>query len=187
MTQTPESQTKHNDNAPFYRQPIFWMLMSGSILVVIAAFVSFGIAKTHAQDMVSDDYYKDGKHINLQIDRDNHALERNISAQVMFNPEGSAVKVFVNGQFEAQNGVKLLLLHPTRQDEDRTIELKAINGNEFAAQFEPLPPTVHWYIRVEDGQGVWRVQEKWLPNQGGAVMLKAQVPTLSVSAPQSVD
>lgn len=170
-------QINHTDQAPWFRQPIFWMLMSGPIIVVIAAFVSFGLAKTHAQEMVSDDYYKDGKHINLQIDRDQHALERHIQAQVMFNPEGTAVKVFVSGQFDAKDGLNLVLLHPSRQTEDKKITLKALSVNEFVAEFEKLPVAVHWYVRVEDGKGVWRVQDKWLPSQGGALLLKANVPT----------
>ncbi len=154
--------------------------MSGPIIVVIAAFVSFGLAKTNAQEMVTDDYYKDGKHINLQIDRDQHAVERGINAQVMFNPEGTAAKVFITGKLEPQNGVNLVLQHPARQAEDRKITLKHLSGNEFIAEFPALPPAVHWYVSVEDGKGVWRVQHKWLPSQGGAVQMAASVPAFAV-------
>ena len=179
MQENSNSSKKYDDNAPFYRQPIFWMLMSGPIIVIIAAFASFGLAKSHAQDMVTDDYYKDGKHINLQLDRDQHAIDRDISAQIMFNPENTAAKVFINGKFEPKDGVNLLLMHPSRQTEDRKIVLQTLGEHEFNATFEALPKTVHWYVRLEDGKGVWRIEQKWLPSQGNTLMIKASLPTNS--------
>lgn len=172
---------QYDDNAPFYRQSVFWMLMAGPILVVLAALISFGWTSTHAQELVTDDYYKDGKHINLQLDRDQRAIERNISAQIMFNPERSAVKIFINGQFEPKDGINLLLMHPSRQAEDRKMTLQAISANEYSATFAPLPPTVHWYVRLEDGQNVWRVEQKWLPSQGNVLTIKASLPTGAIS------
>lgn len=176
---------KYDDNAPWFKQPIFWMLMSGPIIVVIAAFASFGFAKTHAQELVTDDYYKDGKHINMQIDRDQHAKEKGISAQVLFNPEGTAVKVFVNGQFEQADGLTLVMLHPARQAYDRKIALSPDATGGFTATFEPLPKAVHWYVRLEDNKGVWRVENKWLPSQGGASQLTAWDLSKPVSAPNT--
>lgn len=174
----------NSDQAPWFRQPIFWLLMSGPIIVVVAAFVSFGLAKTHAQEMVTDDYYKDGKHINLQLDRDYHAIERNIQAQMMFNPEQTAVKVFVSGKINAEDGLVLRLMHPALQAQDRIIPLKATSANEFVAQFDKIPHAVHWYVRLEDGKNVWRLEQKWLPSQGGVLMMKAHLPTSAASESQ---
>lgn len=171
---TPEQQQALN-NRPWYRQPIFWILMSGPIIVVIAAFFTFGLAKTNADDMVSDDYYKDGKHINLQLDRDVEAVKRNLHAQILFNSDYTAAKVFVAGDFDHNQPLKLSLLHPAKKANDQTVELKPTNtaasGNryEYLAAFDKLPATVHWYLRIEDQSGKWRLETKWLPNQGNAI------------------
>lgn len=154
--------------------------MSGPILVVIAAFITLKIASDNIADLVSDDYYKDGKHINLQLERDVEAVKRRILAQVLFNTEKTAVKVFVSGDFDRNAPLKLTLLHPARKDADHIVDLKAVGAqpsgdkHEYMATFDALPATVHWYVRVEDAAGTWRVEEKWLPSQGGAVNLQAK-------------
>lgn len=157
---------QNNDNAPWYRQPIFWMLMSGPIIVIIAAFFTFGLAKTNADDLVTDDYYKDGKHINMEIKRDEFARHNNIAAQVMFNPEGTMAKVLVSGQFNPKDELTLLLMHPAKKSLDQVVKLMPSANGEYNGKLNPLPKTVHWYVRLEDGQGLWRVESKWLPSQG---------------------
>ena len=169
-----------NNNAPWFKQPVFWALMSGPILVVVAGFFTFGLAKKHANDMVSDDHYKEGKHINLQLKRDVAAMQKHITAQVILNDEETAAKVFVSGEFDKTARLKLSLLHPTRQSDDTTVDLQATsaasmgNQTEYTAKFAALPKTNHWYVRVEDISGNWRVEGKWLPSQGNVVLLQAK-------------
>ncbi|MDO4433491.1 MAG: FixH family protein [Alysiella sp.] len=172
------SVEEQRSQAPWYRQPIFWILMSGPIIVVIATSITLNIASDNISDMVSDDYYKDGKHINLQLERDVVAMQRNIHAQVFFNDENNAAKVFISGDFDPKQTINLLLQHPAKKEYDQIIELKALDvpvsgdKHEFSAVFQSLPSTIHWYVRIADAAGTWRIEEKWLPNQGGAVSLK---------------
>jgi len=89
----------------------------------------------------------------------------------------NAAKVFVSGQFDTKQPLNLLLMHPTRKADDQTVKLRAVtaepqNGRmEYEAVFKPLRPTNHWYLRVEDASGVWRVENKWIVSQGNAVNL----------------
>lgn len=177
------------DNEPFYRQPIFWILMSGPFIVVVAAFFTFGLAQTNVTDLVSDDYYKDGKYINMQIQRDEEAIKRNIQAQMLVNPEGTAAKVFVSGDYDRNVPLNLLLLHPAKKAFDQTITLKPLKQSgdkmEYVAVLQTLPKAVHWYVRIEDSAGVWRVEEKWLPSQGLAVSLSPNANVVKVLSSQS--
>ena len=84
---------------PWYKEPWPWLLMSGPAIVVVAAFVTLWLAASNSSDLVSDDYYKDGKHIDLDIKRDTAAIERGINAQVLISPDGSAVRVYLSGRF----------------------------------------------------------------------------------------
>ena len=65
----------------WYKEPWPWLLFSGPAIVVVAAFVTLYLAASGSSDLVSDDYYKDGKHINLQLERDVEAAKRGIVAQ----------------------------------------------------------------------------------------------------------
>ena len=168
----------HPDNAPWYRQKVFWILMAGPIIVVFAALATWRIASQNADDLVSDDYYKDGKHINLYIERDAEAAKLNVEAQVFFNSEGTAAKVFVGGKFQHGEALKLLLLHPAKKAFDQTLPLQASSAprsgdkSEYTVNMQPLPRAVHWYVRLENEKGTWRVENKWLPSQGASVTLK---------------
>ena len=88
----------------------------------------------------------------------------------------NAAKVFVSGEFDGNQPLKLLLMHPTRKADDQTVNLKPVGGvqndrAEYEAVFKTLPPTNHWYLRVEDAAGMWRVENKWITSQGNAVDL----------------
>ena len=64
----------------------------------------------------------------------------------------------------SQTAIKPVAVHPTRKADDQTVKLRAVtaepqNGRmEYEAVFKPLRPTNHWYLRVEDASGVWRVE-----------------------------
>lgn len=162
----------------WYKEPWPWILMAGPAIVVVAAFATFYIAQINAADLVSDDYYQDGKHINLDIKRDQAAFDRHISAQVLINPNGDAAKILLSGNFDPTHPLKLTFLHPAKRGFDQSVELKmpsnAQPGStvELNAALKPLPQTQHWYVRLEDESGKWRVEDKWIVNQGNAVTLK---------------
>lgn len=177
------------NDAPWYRQKIFWMLMSGPIIVVIAGIATFVIAARNDSDLVSDDYYKDGKHINLQLARDEEAARRRIRAQVLFNPEGTAARVFVGGDYDRKVPLRLLLLHPVQKAGDQTAKLKAADTpqsgdqTEYTASFaQALPKLAHWYVRLEDSGGQWRVEAEWQPAAGAAVNLLPKTTAAPVPA-----
>lgn len=137
--------------------------------------------------MVTDDYYKEGKYINMQIERDEAAAQRRIQAQVLFNHDGTAAKIFISGDFDKNVPMQLLLLHPAKKAYDQTVPLKASNAppsgdkTEYTAAFNALPPAVHWYLRLEDTQGKWRVESKWEPKAGNATMLMPKFDEMSAS------
>ncbi|WP_267897794.1 FixH family protein [Neisseria chenwenguii] len=165
-----------NNAKPWYKQFWPWLLMAGPIFVVIASVSMFFVAKFSMTDLVTDDYYKDGKHIDIQLHRDEEASKRRIQAQVLISPDMNAAKVFVSGDFDRKQPLKLLLMHPARKVDDQTVTLKAVSPEgaakaEYDAVFKPLPNANHWYVRLEDGTGVWRVENKWLVSQGNAVSL----------------
>ena len=83
--------------------------------------------------------------------------------------------------------MQLLLLHPAKKAYDQTVPLKASNAppsgdkTEYTATFNALPPAVHWYLRLEDTQGKWRVESKWEPKAGNAAMLMPKFDEMAAS------
>lgn len=93
--------SKKNNVQPWYKNFWPWFLMVGPIFVVIASVSMFFVAKQNMTDLVSDDYYKDGKHIEIELHRDEEAVKRQIQAQVLISPDMDKAKVFVSGDFDA--------------------------------------------------------------------------------------
>ncbi len=102
--------------------------MAGPIFVVIASVAMFFVAKEHATDLVTDDYYKDGKHIDIQLHRDEEAVKRHMQVQVLISPDKDAAKVFVSGEFDPKQPLNLLLMHPTKKSEDQTVKLNPVSA-----------------------------------------------------------
>ncbi|MDO5639358.1 MAG: FixH family protein [Neisseria sp.] len=170
------SLDKQDKSRVWYKEPWPWLLMAGPAIVVVAAFTTFYIAQKNAPDLVSDDYYKDGKHIDIQLHRDEEAVKRHIEAQVLVSPDNNAAKVFVSGDFDAQEPMNLVLMHPAQKANDQTVKLQAdgaASGDKatYSAVFKPLPKANHWYVRLEDAAGIWRVENTWVVSQGNAVSL----------------
>ena len=166
------------DTQPWYKEPWPWILMAGPAIVVVAGFTTFYLAQKNAADLVSDDYYKDGKHIDIELKRDEAAIERKISSQVLISPSLDSAKIFVSGRFDHQAPLRLVLLHPAKKAYDQEVALTPAQGGilsgdkvEYNAVFKPLPQAQHWYVRLEDVGGQWRVEDKWIVSQGNAIDL----------------
>ena len=173
----------------WYKEPWPWLLMAGPAIVVVAGFITFYLAQVNAADLVSDYYSKDGKHIDIQLHRDEEALKRHIAAQVLVSPDNNAAKVLVSGDFDAAQPLNLVLMHPAKKAYDQTVKLLPAQGgvasgnkHEYSAVFKPLPDANHWYVRLEDAAGKWRVEDKWIVSQGNALNLK---PMDKLLAPQA--
>lgn len=158
---------------PWYKEPWPYYLAIGPVIVLIAGFVTYYIAATTADSLVTDDYYKEGKNINLQLERDQLALANKVDATVMFSPDGTTARIFMNGTFDSTDELSLHLMHPTLQEYDQVIKLtpNAVNKNLYEAELKALPASKTWYVRIDDADSEWRIQGKWLTSQGSTVEL----------------
>ncbi|MDO4997814.1 MAG: FixH family protein [Neisseria sp.] len=174
----PEQEKSQQKSKVWYREPWPWLLMAGPAIVVVAAFYTFYLAQQNAVELVSDDYYKDGKHIDLDLKRDREAVKRNIHAQVLISPDNNAAKIFISGNFDSNTPMRLTFLHPAKKVNDQSVALKAADApksgdkTEFSAVFKPLADAKHWYVRLEDEANQWRVEDKWIVGQGNALNLQ---------------
>ena len=183
--------TEQQQSKVWYKEPWPWFLMAGPEIVVVAAIATFMIAQENNSDLVSDDYYKDGKHIDMDIKRDQEAVQRDIHAQILISPDNQAAKVFISGNFDPKAEIKLTFLHPAKKAHDQSVVLKAagevLSGNkaEYQAVFKPLPHAKHWYVRLEDSNRIWRVEDKWIVSQGQAINLQPMGKLFSQGKPDT--
>lgn len=113
--------------------------MAGPIIVVFASIATYMIAQRTNSDLVTDDYYKEGKYINIVLERDTEAQKRNIHAQVLISPNYDAAKIFLTGDFDRTQPLDLQLIHPARQALDQKVRLQPTPGG--SAVKPNIPPS----------------------------------------------
>ena len=110
------------DTKPWYCQFWPWLIIALPATVVVAGISMIRLAHHSADDMVVDNYYKDGKAINQSLGQDQRAVELNMVAELSFNFDSGQLIVSLAGDELPQNLV-LHLYHPIEADHDTTVLL----------------------------------------------------------------
>ncbi len=134
-----------NDTKPWYRHFWPWFLMALPASVVVAALWTGYIANKHADDLVVDEYYKDGLAINVQLAKKQRAAELGLSARLRFN--GDLVTVELSGPVK-DSGLRLLLSHPMEADRDFALPLVRVAPGVYRGSLEQaIAPHWHWTLQ----------------------------------------
>ena len=144
---------------PWYREPWPWLLMAGPAIVVVAGFFTLALAIQSADGLVADDYYKQGKAINMTLTRDARARELGYRAQVTLNANGQVALRFEDA-LPTAGALKLTLHHPTRAGFDREILLARAVDNSYTAAMPPIDAS-RWSMTLEDEARTWRLTGDW--------------------------
>jgi len=87
------------DTQPWYRQFWPWFLILLPASVVVAGLTTLVLANRHADDLVVDDYYKDGLAINRKLEKQQRADQQGISV----NPQNEEWTKFWDDFKKEQN------------------------------------------------------------------------------------
>ena len=125
--------------------------------VVVAGLSTAYIANRHADDLVVDEYYKDGLAINVQLAKKQRAAELGVSAQLHFI--GDIVTVELTGPVR-DSGLRLQLSHPLEADRDFAVPLVRVSPGLYRGSMgQEIMPHWHWTLqglRRDD----WRLDGK---------------------------
>jgi len=122
--------------------------------VVVAGLSTAYIANRHADDLVVDDYYKEGLTINRRIEKKRRATDLSLSARLQFSDE--AVTVAIVGPVEASK-LRLLLSHPLEADEDFAVALSKVSPGHYRGVLEhKIAPHWYWILETQQENG-WRL------------------------------
>lgn len=145
---------------PWYREPWPWLLMAGPAMVVVAGFITLGMAIQSFDGLVADDYYKQGKTINRTIERDTRAQQLGYRAAIRLAAAGGAVQLAFTGNAPDARELRLGLHHPTRGGLDREFLLLRSDDGSYSAAM-PALEHARWKIVVDDSKREWRLTGEW--------------------------
>jgi hypothetical protein len=148
------------DKNPWYRNPMVWMIIAIPFVAICSSSVILWYAATTKDSLVVDDYYKQGLAINMVLDRDRHAAEKKLSANLIIQSEQKLVKIkFQKGLLpDYPETLMLHLYHATRADSDTKLTMLHGQGDQYIGYLKHSLPPGFWYIEL--GNKDWRLSAK---------------------------
>lgn len=152
------------DTKPWYKQFWPWFIIALPASAVIAGITTVFIAYENADSLVVDDYYKEGKAINLRSERLREAERRGYSAK-LDRLKGNFVHLTFASAKPINAELNLDWIHPTQSERDFSMRLKRQPDGSYQGQAQQGTDG-RWYLRLS-------VAEEWL--------LKTEIGTSSTS------
>ena len=137
------------DLKPWYRQFWAWFILSPLITVVIVSSITVTLAVKNADDRVVDNYYKEGRAINMRLDQDLLAISLDINAQLNFDTISDDLILMLNSQaYELPKYLSLELSHPAHVERDHKLLLTRTTANQYNAELSDEVLNSRWYLRL---------------------------------------
>ncbi len=147
---------------PWYREPWAWFILSPLIVVVLVSTYTIYTAVKNRDDVVNEDYYKEGRMINVHLEQEQLAQSMGLAMSLKVDHQILELVVDLNGRFESLNNVSIEFSHPSDAAKDKTFVLESITKNRYrAGLLDSLKG--RWYVKVSglDDQGrPWRLMKQ---------------------------
>jgi uncharacterized protein len=151
LQQDPTSDVADEASKPWYRQFWFWFVFSPLIYIVIMCSVTVTIALKGADDVIIDNYYKEGRMINQALEQDKRAQELGLSGDLGFDRTTGEVSLTIaNPPTDVALMPEQLLLmmgHPVKAAKDQLITLTAIAPGKYRGELVS-EPDYSWYLTL---------------------------------------
>ena len=148
-------QTKQHSNSPWYKHFWVWWIIGAKVAVISACIATGILIYKNPTSMVVDDYYEEGRAINLQLTREANAIELGIAFQARFSGDELALR-FTEYEPEQRAALHVVLYHPTLDAKD--IDLRVPHtGDGWYRITLPREIIGNWRILIEPFDQQWRV------------------------------
>jgi len=148
---------QREDTDPWYRQFWPWFLIALPGSVVIAGFVTLYIANRYSDDLVVQNYYKDGLAINQQLEKQARARDLGVGASLLLLGDRVQVRLQSPANSDGEPAtLNLLLSHPLESDRDFAVDVERVAPTLYVgAMPDAAGPNWHWTL--EPAEGGWRL------------------------------
>lgn len=130
---------------PWYKQFWPWFLFGLPGSVVVAGLITVWIAIDGSDDMVNDDYYKEGLAINQQLEK--QQLARDLGLRAELNLDGEQLSLTLRGNTAMPSTIELFLSHPASDTLDIKLTMVQAQAGYYLAR-ATIPPQ-RYYLSIE--------------------------------------
>ncbi|RUO25687.1 hypothetical protein CWE09_02860 [Aliidiomarina minuta] len=150
-------QTQDRDTKPWYKHFWPWYIIAMKVAVITACGVTAWLIYKNPASMVVDDYYREGRTINLQLEKVARAEDLGIAFLVEIDDDYIQLR-FDGVEPENRSALQVNFYHPTLDDKDFELRVPH-SGDGMYRQELPRSISGHWRIIVEPFNNEWRVSQ----------------------------
>ena len=158
---------------PWYKQFWPWMLIALPLCSVVSSLTAAYIFTQNKVSLVAEDYYEEGKGINIEISQLRRAANLGLLASLQIhNTDG--VLIFDKGALPHYPTLMMTLSHRTLAAEDVTLRLTSDAQGRYRFQ---LPKHLEgpWFIVITPFDNQWKLQDKvHFPTSSPAILMGYQ-------------
>jgi hypothetical protein len=141
----------------WYKQFWPWFLIFVPFSSMVLSFTMMTLAFTGEDSMVIDDYYKEGRGINIKLQKIENAKALNIVTSALITAQGIEVS-FLSGQPEDGQALTLDFFHSTQKHKDFAVTLlRDANGIYRAPLQRDIPGK--WKLSLHPVNSPWKIQK----------------------------
>ncbi|MCG7490166.1 FixH family protein [Vibrio sp. Of14-4] len=141
---------------PWYKQFWPWFLIILPMTVVVWTIITVIVFSNNSVSLVTEDYYKKGKAINIDISKINVARDLELSATVS-SENNDVVISFNKGQLKHYPAITALFAHRTLPDRDFTKLLTSDAGGQYRLTLDKSLQGP-WFIELTPHDEQWLIQ-----------------------------
>lgn len=149
---------ENSTNKPWYKHFWPWFLIAIPLSSVIVGSIVLSFAMDGTNSMVVDDYYKEGKTINVRLDKIERAKELNIKTSLDISGDTIAVE-FLSGKPEIGTALKLDFFHVTLKNRDAEILLTRDAYGIYRGNID-FDIKGKWRLRLMPLDEEWKLQQR---------------------------
>lgn len=163
---------------PWYKQFWPWFIIGILVFAVVIGLGLLFISLAYQDSMVRDNYYKEGRAINMHLGRDQLARELQLSSTFTVDDLTGEIGLTLDGQLHPlPTDLQLDLISPSHAERDRTVLLKRVGSNQYAGQLPDAMQGRH-YVDLSDptkpSETGWRLTDEITLRAGQTYRLSAE-------------
>ena len=146
----------HSKQTPWYKQFWPWFLIIIPLTSMVLSFTMIHFAYNTDDSLVIDEYYKEGKGINMQLTKIQEARVLGIETKMAVTNEAVEL-TFVSGLPASGEALSLVFQHATLETKDFSLMLLRDANGIYRATLEH-PADGKWKVSLQPLNEQWRVQ-----------------------------
>lgn len=155
---------EEDQGGPWYKQVWAWFIIAILVLAVVLGIGLLIVAMTNQDSMVRDNYYKEGRAINMHLGRDQVARQYKLNATFEIDELTGEIRLELDGELETPpNELRLEFISPSHAERDRAITLGRVGRDQYAGQLE-TGIEGRYYLDLSDpqlpGDNGWRLTDE---------------------------